>query len=563
MINLERKTLRCLLNRSIDLFQYRPCLSFVGETPITYIELGQRVKHLSNVLKENGISKGDKVAILGENSPNWGIAYFAITTLGAIAVPILPNFHTSEVHHIIRTSDVKILFCSKKLSHKAEEPQLGELQKIIYLDQFEVKSTLYKTDFLNEIFKQSSKDFYKLKDVARNLFKPSEVNIDENDVAVIIYTSGTTGHSKGVMLTHNNLISNLISISKISSVGPNDRFLSILPLSHTYECMIGFLTPLTFGSSIFYLQQPPTAKSLLPAFKKVKPTFMASVPLIMEKIYKQKVLGEIKSKKILRSLCKTAFGRKKIFKLAGKKLYNLFGGELRLILFGGAPLGAEVEKFLIESKFPYACGYGLTETSPLLAGILENVRFQSPGPCVPEVEIKIVNPDPETKTGDIFARGPNIMKGYFNDPEKTAEVLSEDGWFETGDRGYFDKDGYLFIKGRSKNLILGPSGENIYPEELEARLNESEYVLESLVFEKNKKVAARVHLDYEIIDKECSIKKLSETQIHRKISSLLENLKKETNLKVAAYSRIYEIIEQQEPFEKTPTQKIKRFLYVE
>jgi len=563
MIQFKENTIRCMFNRSVELFANEPSLSFVNEKPLSYLELGQQVKQVSEELKENGISKGDRVAILGENSPQWGIAYLAITTMGAIAVPILPNFHESEIHHIIRNSGAKVLFVSKKLAQRAEEPGIGDLKTIIYLDEFEVKSPSYKTDFITEIIRRSPIDLNKLRDAAKQLFSPSEEIVNEEDLAVIIYTSGTTGHSKGVMLTHKNLVTNLISISEVITFKPDDRFLSILPLSHTMESTCGFLTPIACGSSIQYLKQAPTAGILLPALKKVKPTVMVSVPLILEKIYKKKILGEINSKKITRAIYRTSFGRKKLNQIAGKKLYKTFGGKLRRVFIGGAPFGPEAERFLIEGNFPYSCGYGLTETSPLLTGTVTDVRFQSVGPTVMDVEIKIVAPDTESGIGEIYARGPNIMKGYYNDPERTAEVFSADGWFITGDRGYVDKDGYVFIKGRSKNMILGPSGENIYPEEIEAKLNESEYVLESLVYEKERCVTARVHLDYETLDKEFKAEKLSETQIHQQVEKLLITIKKEVNASVSDFSRIHDIIEQQEPFEKTPTQKIKRYLYTE
>ncbi len=563
MIDIEKKTLLHLFNRSITKFGNFPCLSFIDEYPLTYFELRDRVHQLIDELKKNDISKGDRVAILGENSPNWGIAYLAITTMGAVAVPILPNFHQTEVHHIIRSSGAKLLFCTRKLSNKAEEPNIGNLKTIIFLDEFEIKPLSYKTDFIQAIIRRGVRDLNKIKKAARQLLRPLASDVAEDDLAVIIYTSGTTGHSKGVMLTHKNIVSNILSITSLIELLPEDRFLSILPLSHSYESTIGFVLPFANGCSIYYLPEAPTASNLIPAMQKVRPTYLASVPLIMEKIYKKRILTEINKKAITRLLYRTTFGRKQLNRIAGKKLYQTFGGALKLIVFGGAPLAPEVETFMIEAKFPYACGYGLTETAPLLTGSIDKVKFQSPGRPIPEVEIKIIDPDPVTKIGEIYAKGPNIMKGYYNDPERTAEVLSEAGWLKTGDRGYLDDEGYIFIKGRSKNLILGPSGENIYPEEIEQILNESQYVLESLVYEKNRQIVARVFLDYEILDRQFKAEKLSETEIHRRIAGLLENIKKEVNAKVSDFSRIHRIVEQHEPFEKTPTQKIKRFLYIE
>ncbi|HDP99558.1 MAG TPA: long-chain fatty acid--CoA ligase [bacterium] len=562
-MQLEKKTLSNLVNRSLKLFKNEPSLSFVDEKPFTYMEMNTRINQLIVELQKFDIQRGDRVAILGENCPNWGIAYLAITTMGAVAVPILPNFHESEVHHIIRSSGSKLLFCTRKLAYKAEEPDLGDLKTIIFLDQFDVKPFSYKTDFVHEILERGARDLSKLRDAARSLIFSESETIEEDDLAAIIYTSGTTGHSKGVMLTHKNIVSNIISLSQLVELAPGDRMLSILPLSHSYECSIGFLMPIACGAAIFYLHELPTASNLLPALKKVKPTYMVSVPLIIEKIYKKRVLVEINNKALTRALYRTRLGRKNLNKIAGKKLYKTFGGELKLIVFGGAALGAEVEKFMIEAGFPYACGYGLTETAPLLTGSVDRVKFQSPGKPIPDVQIKIVDPDPVSGIGEIYARGPNVMKGYFNDPERSAEVLTADGWLKTGDRGYLDEEGYLFIKGRSKNLILGPSGENIYPEEIEQRINESEYALESLVYEKNRRIIARVHLDYETLSLEFRAQKLNETQIRQRIAHLLEDIKQHVNSSVNDFSRIHEVIEQPEPFEKTPTQKIKRYLYIE
>ncbi|OQX88924.1 long-chain fatty acid--CoA ligase [candidate division KSB1 bacterium 4484_87] len=563
MIQLEQMTLACLLKQSIENFAEHPALGFVDEQPITYQEMSVKIKQLIALLHEFHIEKGDKVAILGENSPHWGIAYLAITSMGAIVVPILPNFHPSEIHHILRGSGSKVLFCSEKLAQKVDETSIDRLNTVISLDDFSVREVNQQFAFLKDLIKKGLEDISRLGKAARQVIQPCEVDIDEDDLAAIIYTSGTTGHSKGVMLTHKNIVSNVLAIGKLVMLSPGDRLISLLPLSHTMECTVGFLTQIAHGCMIYYLRQAPTARTLLPALEKVSPTIMVSVPLIMEKIYKNQILRQINSKLLTRLLYRTGFGRKLLNKVAGKKLYRTFGGKLRHLVFGGAPLGAEVENFLREGNFPYACGYGLTETSPLLTGTLENVKFQSAGPAIPEVEIKIVDPDPESGIGEIYAKGPNVMKGYFNDPERSAEVLSPEGWFKTGDRGFLDQDGYLFIKGRSKNMLLGPSGENIYPEEIEQHLNESEFVLESLVYQKDRRIIARVHLDYDLLDRQFRAEKLTESEIRKRIDKLLIEIKKEVNSKVSDFSKIHEVIEQTEPFEKTPTLKIKRYLYTE
>jgi long-chain acyl-CoA synthetase len=316
------------------------------------------------------------------------------------------------------------------------------------------------------------------------------------------------------------------------------------------------------GVSVYYLEKPPTATILLPALKKVKPTIMISVPLIIEKIYKMKILPEINRKAVTRNLYKIPLMRKKINKVAGKKLQETFGGSLRMFCIGGAALAPDVEKFLTEAKFPYAMGYGLTETSPLVTGTDNfGVRAGASGTVLYGMEVKIVNPDETTGEGEVYIKGPNVMKGYYKDPEKTKEVLTDDGWFKAGDLGYLDKDGYLFLKGRSKNVIIGSNGKNIYPEEIESVINENNFVLESLVYESGGKIMARIHLNYEELDEEFGSSDVKESETRKKIDQLLNDILTNVNSRVSTFSKINKIIEQPEPFEKTPTKKIKRYLY--
>jgi long-chain acyl-CoA synthetase len=303
---------------------------------------------------------------------------------------------------------------------------------------------------------------------------------------------------------------------------------------------------------------------LLPALARIRPTLLLTVPLVIEKIYKNRIHPKLSGNPVVRGLTRISFLRKTFHKMAGKKLLESFGGRLRICTIGGAPLAPEVESFLREAKFPYAIGYGLTETSPIAAGSSpERTRFRATGFPVSEMAIRIDSPDPVTGEGEILIKGPCVMKGYYRDPVRTAEVLSPDGWFRTGDLGMFDRDGYLFIKGRLKNMILGPSGKNIYPEEIESTINEFDLVLESLVFARGAQIAARVHLNYDEIDKLYSRRHLTESQIREEISALLEDLRKQVNLRLSSFARVHAFIEQREPFEKTPTQKIKRHLYVD
>jgi long-chain acyl-CoA synthetase len=366
-----------------------------------------------------------------------------------------------------------------------------------------------------------------------------------------------------VMLTHKNLVADASATTQIVDVGPDDRMLSILPLSHTYECTLGLIAPVMVGASVHYLDKPPSAGVLLPAMAKVQPTIILSVPLVIEKIYKAKIHPQLHGNPVVRGFMRVPFVRKRLHRIAGKKLMASFGGKLRIFTIGGAPLAPDVEMFLREARFPYAIGYGLTETAPLVAGTgPEKTRYRSTGPPLPGTRIRIDAPHPDTGEGEILIKGPTVMKGYYKDPVRTADAISSDGWFRSGDLGSFDNDGYLYIKGRLKNMILGPSGKNIYPEEIESTINEFDLVLESLVFLQENQLAARVHLNYEELDKLYSRVQLTETQIREKVKSLLEELRRHVNSRLAVFSRIQKLIEQQEPFEKTPTQKIKRHLYV-
>ncbi|MBN1154984.1 AMP-binding protein [candidate division KSB1 bacterium] len=565
MIKPEKMTLEHILSASAEKFPDNPALSYVDGKPITYRELQEKVNHVSQLLAEQGIGKGDCVAILSESKPNWGIAFLAITTMGAVCVPILPDFHPNAVHHIIRHSESRAIFVSDSLYSKVVDVESNKLHSIFLIDDFHLVPKKTRKEKLDELVRGRFKEIKELRKSARKERKGTpKVNIKEDDLAQIIYTSGTTGHSKGVMLTHKNIVFTALKTIAIVGSNENDRMLSILPMSHTYECTLGFVTPIASGSGIYYLKKPPTPRLLLDAMQIVKPTIMCSVPLVIEKIYKTKILPQFTHKFILRNLYKINTVRMLLHKMAGKKLLESFGGKLRVFAIGGASLTPEVEKFLREARFPYAIGYGLTETAPLIAGTPpDKTKFRSTGPALPEVQLKIDNPNPNTGEGEIIVKAPNVMLGYYKDPERTAETFTADGWLKTGDLGVFDEDGYLYIKGRLKNVILGPSGENVYPEEIEAVLNENEFVLESLVYERNKQLIARVHLNYDLIDQQLNCMKEAESKVRQCIQNLLETLRVHVNENLSAFAKLSKIIEQTEPFEKTPTQKIKRYLYLE
>jgi long-chain acyl-CoA synthetase len=556
-------TLHTVLHQSADAFADRIALSDVGGKPYTYSSLLTNVQTVSQLLHNRGVIRGDRVAILSENKPEWGVAYFAVTTMGAIAVPILPDFHPAEIHHILRQSECKAIFVSPRLYEKLDDLDARHLASIIHIDDFSLIPPRTKKESLRDVLEEGGREFSKLKELALKFVGRLSDNVQEDDVAAIVYTSGTTGHSKGVMLTHKNIVADAIATTEIVSVVPEDRMLSILPLSHMYECTLGLVLPILKGAAVYYLDKPPSAGVLLPALASVRPTIMLSVPLVIEKMFKSRILPKFTGTAIVRNLYRLPLFRKRIHRLAGKKLLRSFGGELKLFCIGGAPLAPEVEVFLREAQFPYAIGYGLTETAPLVVGTgSEKTRIHSTGLPLPGIDIRIDHPDPSTGVGEILVHGPTVMKGYYKDHSRTDEVLTKDGWFKTGDLGVFDKDGYLHIRGRLKNMILGASGENIYPEEVESIINEFDIVLESLVFHQDNHLVARVYLNYENLDQELVRDNSSESKIGEQIAMRLEDLRRQINARLSSFSRIQKLIEQREPFEKTPTQKIKRHLYV-
>ena len=549
--NLENFTLKNLLNRSVELYGSNSVLSKVEEEPMSYASLGQNVSTMVSLLQEHGITKGDKVALLSENMPNWAVAYFSVTYFGAVIVPILPDFHASDVHHIIRHSEAKAIFVSQKHLSTIEELEDSALSLTIKLDDLTIVNELTNHSYLQKI--------------KQKIHTTKEQTIpSEDDLAAILYTSGTTGNSKGVMLSHKNLVTNALSTHSKIKILPSDVFLSILPLAHTFECTVGLLVPILHGSSVVYINKVPTPSVLLKAFSIVKPTMMVSVPLVIEKIYKNKILPKLTGSFIMRNLYKIPFIRRVLNKMAGKKLIETFGGRLRFFGVGGAGISPFVESFLKEANFPYIIGYGLTETAPLLAGSVlgETIKLKSTGTAFPYVKIEIRDENPDTGEGEIVIQSPSLMMGYYKNEKQTAEVI-KDGWFLTGDLGYLDEDGFLFISGRSKNVIIGQGGENIFPEQIEAIINQHEAVLDSLVMMRDEKLISKIHFDYELINKMFDAHNRTDIEIKEEITKLLEEIRMDVNAKVASYCKMVKFIEQVEPFVKTPTKKIKRFLYVE
>ena len=563
-----------LFRESVGKFADITALSYVDGSSFSYRQVGEKVAELHLLFDKLGLVKGDKVAILGQNMPNWGVAFFSIVVKGLVVVPLLPDFKPDEICNILSHSEAKAIFVSDRLMPKLAVGENASVMIHIKLDDF----SLCKGD---EAIAQNGNMLPNNKD-------NSQYEVKESDLAAIIYTSGTTGRSKGVMLTHRNLIWHTSQVHSIQYVGKEMTFLSILPLSHMYENSLGLVLPFMYGATVYYIEKPPTPNVLMPALKKVRPHYMLTVPLIMEKIYKNQVKAKIEASAFLKNACKLPLFRKSFFFLAGKKLKKTFGGRLVFFGIGGAKLDSEVEKFLLEAKFPYAIGYGLTECSPLLAGVNpQTTMLGTTGLPMRGISIRLAGVDPETGIGEMEAKGDNIMPGYYKDSELTKEVFTEDGWFKTGDLASMDKKGRIFIKGRSKNVILGSSGENIYPEDIEFILNNEQFVLESIVGEKKGKLVAMVHLNQEGIEKhiiqlkqeaitrkndtmqylsdkyEDTIDQLKKTQeeFTIKYEDFLENMRKKVNARLNRFSQIQYMEAVSDPFEKTATQKIKRHLY--
>ena len=534
-------TLYELARNSVEKFASKVAFSMFEGDDVTYAEVGRRIEKVQEILTCAGLHAGDKVALLSSNMPNWGVCYFAVTSAGMVAVPILPDFSGEELDMIIAHSEAKALLVSDRLFTKLSKQTIERLNVVVRTKNLGVIAQRVKGEGSMAVPKP-------------------------DDLAVIIYTSGTTSKPKGVMLTHAALCAQVGISSGIFPVLPDDVFLSVLPLSHTYECSIGMIYPFSMGARVVYLDRPPTASALMPALRAVRPSVMLIVPLIIEKIYRHQVLAKFNSNGFWRTLYKVGFLRRYLHRVAGKKLLKLFGGRLRFLGIGGAKLDGGAEKFLLEAKVPYAIGYGLTETAPLLAGAAPSqVRLGSTGPQAPGVQLRLEHINPDTRQGEVVALTPSVMLGYFKNPEATKEVFTDDGWFRTGDLGEFDKDGWLYIKGRLKNMIVGPGGENIYPEDIETVLNSHVYIADSIVTEQEGRLVALVHFNRDEI--EAMVDNWREEWETQKEAweAKTEQLKKEimdfVNAKVNRFSRISEVVEEKDDFAKTPTHKIKRFLY--
>jgi len=562
--DLGSYTFPALLENSVRKFGDRPALALVGKEPYTYKQVAEKARSVGKMLAGLNLKEGSKVAILGTGRPEWGISYLGIVCHGMVAVPLLPDFSEAELSSIIKHCGVDAIFVEGRLY-----PKLTGLKDIL------PSAVIRMEDFTVLSSEQGKWNGHTLA-VFDGCEEPV-CSVKENDTASIIYTSGTTGRSKGVELTHKNLVWTCVQCQHTHEVKKKDRTLSFLPLSHVYEFTVGFSMQILNGACVYYLGKPPVVSALLPAFSIVKPTIVLSVPLVMEKIFKNKVLPTLTKNDFMKSLYDKKLTRKILHRIAGASLKKTFGGHLVFFGIGGAKVDPKVEQFMKDAHFPYAIGYGLTETSPLIAS--SGPKITEPG-CIgvvmPGVEVKINNPNAQTGVGEIVVKGENVMKGYYKEPEITANVFttSEDtageGYLKTGDLGVFEshhKKPYLVLKGRNKNMILGSNGENIYPEDIEFVLNQHPFIVESLVVEGKDGLVAFVKLDADKISALIGRAKNLVSNVVSKVSDkvadktqLIADIKNYVNSNVSKIARIVKIQEVIE-FEKTATQKIKRYLY--
>ena len=518
---------------------------------LQYKDVARKIEKLHIIFEESGVKKGDKIALCGRNSAHWGVAFLATLTYGAVVVPVLHEFKADTVHNIVNHSDAKLLFVGDMVWENLNEAFMPNLEGIILMTDFNLlvsrsERLTHAREHLNEMFGKKFPKNFRKEHVAYDKDEPEEL-------AMINYTSGTTSYSKGVMLPYRSLWSNTQFAYEVLNLKPGDKVVSMLPMAHMYGLAFEFLYEFCVGCHIFFLTRMPSPKIIFQAFNEVKPNIIISVPLILEKIIKKSVLPKLE-KTSMKLLLKVPILNDKIKGKIKDGVISALGGRFYEVIVGGAAFNSEVEMFLKKIDFPFTVGYGMTECGPIISyEDWKNFRQGSCGKAAPRMEIKIDSPDPENIVGEILCKGENVMLGYYKNSEATAEVLEADGWLHTGDLGVMDREGNLFIKGRSKNMLLGASGQNIYPEEIEEQLNNMPYVSESIVIQKEEKLVALIYPDFE----EAFRNNLSSKDVER----IMEENRVELNKQIPAYSQIASVRIYHEEFEKTPKKSIKRYLY--
>lgn len=520
---------------------------------LKYSDVARKIDKIHIIFQKTGILPGDKIALIGRNSSNWAVAYIATLTYGAVLVPILPDFKPDNVHHIVNHSDSTVLFTGEPIWENLDESQMRGVKCIISLTDFSILHE--NTPFSVKDIRKKVDDFFAQK--YPNGFTANNISYfrDTNPEAVCIinYTSGTTGFSKGVMLPYRSMWSNMYFAQGVILLNSGDKQVSILPLAHAYGAAFEFLFQVTRGCHVHFLTRNPSPKIILEAFDEIKPRVVLAVPLIIEKIYKKNILEKLK-RPSLKLLLKVPIIDRRIKNAINKKLSATFGGNFIEVIIGGAALNPEVETFLRDIGFRYTVGYGMTECGPIITyDSWKTTRMYSAGKAVVNMEVKIDSEDPYNIVGEILVKGDNVMLGYYKNEEATRQTIDADGWLHTGDLGVIDKDDYLYIKGRSKNMLLGPNGQNIYPEEIEAQINNLPYVQESLVIEQDGKLIALIFPDFDAADKDG----IPTTNLEK----VMEENRHVVNKSLPSYCQIVKVKLYPEEFEKTPKRSIKRFLY--
>lgn len=528
----------------------RPALSNYQGITLFYRDVARRIAKLHIAFEQCGLQKGDKVAICSRNQANWGVSFLAATTYGAVPVPILHEFKPSNIHYLVNHSEAKVLFVDDVIWEGLNADEMPELAVIVQINTF--KFLYAQSDELWQVREHLNESFGKK---YPNNFEPEDLHYYEDtadELALINYTSGTSGFSKGVMIPYRALYSN-IEFALKAEPGMNNKsdVVALLPSAHMYGMMFEFLFEMTIGAHVHFLSRVPSPKIIMQAFAEIKPTLIIAVPLIIEKIYKSKLKPVIDKNRLFLNL---PILDKLIQKKFCAELVKTFGSKFEEVILGGAAFNHEVEQFFYTIGFPYTVGYGMTETAPILAYAHWNVvKMGSCGKAALNMEIRIDSEDPERIPGEVQVKGPNVFLGYYKNEDATKAAFTSDGWFRTGDMGVMDSDGYLFLKGRSKCMVLGPSGQNIYPEELEAVVNNVNYVVDSLVIEDNGGLTALVYPDYHLAE----LDGMNRTQLEARITKLLPDINKD----IPNYAKIKKIEFLPEDFERTPKKSIKRYLY--
>jgi long-chain acyl-CoA synthetase len=553
-INMEIPSFNALIEKSIiDHWDMDALTDYKGAT-LQFHDVARKIEKLHIMFENSGVVKGDKIALCGRNSANWAVAFLATLTYGAIAVPILHEFMPDQIHNIVNHSDAKLLFVGDVVATQVDATKMPGLEGIIYIPDYSLvvsrtDKLTYAREHLNEMFGIKYPKYFRKNHVS--YYK--EENPEE--LAMINYTSGTTGFSKGVMIPYRALWGNADFAENVlgKKIKPGDSIISILPMAHMYGMAFEFIFEFIKGCHIFYLTRIPSPAIIAEAFGRLKPAVIIAVPLVIEKIIRKKVFPKIQNNR-MRMLLHMPVISKKVKEKICDQVSNAFGGNFYEVIIGGAAFNQEVESFLHSVGFRYTVGYGATECAPIIC--YEDYKHFVPGSCgkaALHMMVRIDSPDPENVPGEILAKGPNVMLGYYKNEEATRQTIDKNGWYHTGDLGTMDGDGNVFIKGRSKNMLLGASGQNIYPEEIEDKLNSLALVAESVVVQKGDKLIALVHPDYD----EAQTLNLG----NKELADIMEQNRQELNSMIPAYSKVSEIRIHEEEFEKTPKKSIKRFLY--